>query len=250
MPAGEGPFPGIVLAHGATQLGRQLALYIIMSRKLAEKGYVVVNFDFRGFGQSDKPKELDALDNFDFIGDLAAVISYLTSLPKVDKTRVNLVGHSFGGGIVLSGGIQDERIHKIVSISPPRRVTERFFNEIASDIAYLQERLTREMSLKQPLPEEVVRSLIKQFAAEIILDYPIHPPVLLIDGALEPPEDLSFLHNIYLQMTEPKDYITISNATHYFGTHLDDYGLKKGLVYKKAVMAELIDTIDNWLNRF
>ena len=84
--------------------------------------------------------------------------------------------------------------------------------------------------------------------AEAILDFPIHPPILLIDGGQEDKRDLAFLRDVYERMTEPKKYVTIQSADHYFGTMRDQVGISEDTHYNKEIMTELIDTIDNWLS--
>src|SRR3989338_4375191 len=45
-PVGQGPFPGVVFFHGR---GSSRGRYLEISKRLAEKGFMALAFDFRGF---------------------------------------------------------------------------------------------------------------------------------------------------------------------------------------------------------
>lgn len=79
----------VVLIHGWPLSGES---WQAQRRALTAAGYRVVDYDRRGFGQSDKPE--DGYDYDTFADDLDSV---LTSLDLVDVT---LVGFSMGGGEV------------------------------------------------------------------------------------------------------------------------------------------------------
>lgn len=87
----------------------------------AERGYDTWAMDFRGFGQSDRPEEMDAppqqnppvVTHQEALKDLTAVIHYIKKKQNVDK--VNLVGWSWGA--VVAGeyaATQPEDVHKLV----------------------------------------------------------------------------------------------------------------------------------------
>ncbi len=87
----------------------------------AKRGYDTWAMDFRGFGQSDRPKEMDApprqnppvVTHQEALKDLDAVINYIKQKQNVDK--VNLVGWSWGA--VVAGeyaAMQPENVNKLV----------------------------------------------------------------------------------------------------------------------------------------
>ncbi len=249
IPQGKGPFPGIVIAHGGTKLGRKLALYVIMGQKLAERGYIVLSFDFRGFGESDDPPKIESPEDLDFVGDLTQAVSTLTMVKNLDPQHIYLIGHSFGAGVVIQEGVKDQRIKKIVSIAPGRRTFERFFGKNAPDKDWPQIRISHDMKLPYLIPKEILYPVLISFIAESILEFPQHPPLLFVDGSLEDPEDQKFLKNVYLKMTEPKSYVTIPGADHYFGTRKDESGFGQTPFYEEKVVREFIDTLDRWLRK-
>ncbi|HXG17455.1 MAG TPA: alpha/beta fold hydrolase [Methylomirabilota bacterium] len=107
--AGE-PRPGIVLCHGFT--GLRAVILPDYARVFAAAGFVVLTFDYRGFGGSEGTKwRLIPLEQID---DIRNAITYLQRQPEVDPERIGLWGTSFGGGHApYTAGI-DARVKAVV----------------------------------------------------------------------------------------------------------------------------------------
>ncbi|TWG94847.1 prolyl oligopeptidase family protein [Nocardioides sp. J9] len=105
VPAGDGPFPALVLAHGYIDP----AVYVNgqgMTRErawLADRGYVVLHVDYRGHAASD-PDRSDGMDMR--MGYTEDVINAVHALRRwrgpVDDERMAVVGRSMGGGVVYN----------------------------------------------------------------------------------------------------------------------------------------------------
>ncbi len=244
-----GTHPAVVISHGGTRRGRRLALYTVVARKLAERGYIVLAIDFRGFGDSERPRRFETASDLDFVQDIVAAVDYLAARPGVDPARISAVGHSFGAGVAVAASLRDRRIGRAVSISPGRNTAKRFFGPGAPDPNYPSRRMSRDMGVDPPIPRAIFDPHLKDYVAEAILDYPVHPPVLLVDGAKEPADDLAFLKDIAARMTAPKGYVTIPGADHYFGTRQDQDGSASTVPYDARVMDALVDAIDGWLKK-
>lgn len=243
----SGKSPAIAFCHGGTQIGRKLAIYVIAARQLAERGYVVLTFDFRGFGESDDPPRFESASDLDFTQDVSAALSYLAKSNAVDADRLFLVGHSFGAGVVLPASVKDARIRKTVSISPPRNTQRLQYGKDALDPMYPTKRLSADMGIAPPIAPEIFYPHLREYAAEEILRYPNHPPLLLIDGSLETMADRHFLKSVALQLREPKRYVTIQGADHYYGTRRDQNGAAGDLAHDAAPMSAMVSEIDAWL---
>jgi alpha/beta superfamily hydrolase len=239
-------FPTIVICHGGTRLGRRLAFYVVMAQELAKRGYVVLTFDFRGIGDSENPRRFETFADLDFVQDVSAALTYLSGLKQVDPSQLYVVGHSFGAGVAVMSGIRDFRVKRVVSISPGRNTKQQFFGKDAPDPDWPSRRMSEDMDIHPPIPRAIFDPHLKDYVAEAILDYPVHPPVLLVDGAAENDEDLMFLKDVYEKMTEPKGYITIQSADHYFGTKINQDGSSGKIPYDVSVMNELVKAIDHW----
>jgi dienelactone hydrolase/Ca2+-binding EF-hand superfamily protein len=105
----------------------------------AEKGYVALAFDYRGWGESEsqlmavepqaKPDEKGELTikvkalrwqmNYtDQTEDIRAAISFLAGEPSVDAERIGLMGSSYGGGLVTYMAGNDPRVKCVVAQVP------------------------------------------------------------------------------------------------------------------------------------
>lgn len=250
LPKGKDPFPGIILTHGGTNLGRKLPLYRILSHKLAQRGYAVLSFDFRGYGESEDPVKFDTPADLDFVEDVKQAVSYLSSVEGVDTSRIYLAGHSFGAGVIVPAGGQDKRIKGMVAIAPGRRGYELFWSEDAPAKHYPRQRTADDMEIPQlhRVSVDFLNPILQYVTIDTILEFPIHPPILLIDGELEDPKDLLFLRDLYENITEPKAYITIKNADHYFGVRKEnEVELENIVTYWSAIVEALVGAIDDWI---
>nr|MDH4453529.1 DUF1549 domain-containing protein [Verrucomicrobiota bacterium] len=105
----------------------------------AEKGYVALAFDYRGWGESEsqlmavdpqpKPDEKGELTlkvkalrwqmNYtDQTEDIRAAISFLAGEPSVDPQRIGIMGSSYGGGLVTYMAGNDPRVKCVVAQVP------------------------------------------------------------------------------------------------------------------------------------
>jgi len=126
--------PGLILCHGWG--GVKAHLNIAYAPQFAAAGYVVLTFDYRGWGESDSRLVIkgsmpapDAngevtvtarairqlVDPIDQIRDITSCIDYLTGEPGVDPDRTGLWGSSYGGGHVVYMAANDDRVKCIVA---------------------------------------------------------------------------------------------------------------------------------------
>ena len=131
-------YPAVVLCHGWGGTKAHLA-GTILPQRLADAGYVVLAFDYRGWGESDgKVVVLDPLpgerteatvrvrvirevvDPFDEGWDIRHALDFLEGEPGVDPDRIGLWGSSYGGGLVVWMAAHDERVRCVVSQVAPQ----------------------------------------------------------------------------------------------------------------------------------
>jgi pimeloyl-ACP methyl ester carboxylesterase len=239
-------YPGIVLLHGSTPAGRKLPLYMLLAKTLAYRHYAVLSIDLRGFGESDDPKLIDRADSWDVSRDVYRAVSYLRSLPFVDSSKIYLIGHSMGGSYAVAASMDHQRISKVVAIGPGRRVYSRILSPVAPHQQYFHERFSLDRKLQHMLPIGVFLQVADSWKLENYLDYfsgNHHPPILLIDGALESKGDLSYLSDFSERISQPKLYVTIPNSDHYSNT----MGIGPFIVYDARAFGQLVDVIDRWL---
>ena len=102
LPAGNGPFPAVVLISGSGPQDRDETLFghkpfLVIADHLARKGIACLRYDDRGTGKSTGKHSLATTE--DFAGDAQAALSFLRTQEGVDPARVGLCGHSEGGVI-------------------------------------------------------------------------------------------------------------------------------------------------------
>lgn len=106
--------PAIVFTRPGGGIKEQTAgLY---AKKFSEQGFVTIAFDPKGFGESDGRTRVE--DPFSIISDTKNAISYIESLPQVDKSNLFNAGICQGGSYALVTGTQDDRIKGTAIISP------------------------------------------------------------------------------------------------------------------------------------
>jgi dienelactone hydrolase len=126
------PLPTIIMAHG---WGGTAANFRWDALALANAGYLVLTFDYRGWGQSDgriiltsPPEKKDGrrftaqveelreyVDPLEQTTDWFNVINWAMGEPTVDKNRIGLRGSSYSGGHVFYVAARDPRVKAIVS---------------------------------------------------------------------------------------------------------------------------------------
>ena len=107
-PKGDGPFPAIIIWHGAPG-GRGMEQLVGWSRgatggpvweRFLQEGYVVAVADYRG-GNMNLMSASSTTGVITSIDDGLAVIDYVKALKYVDADRINLYGVSLGGNLVM-----------------------------------------------------------------------------------------------------------------------------------------------------
>jgi uncharacterized protein len=124
--------PTIIMAHG---WGGTAANFRWDALALANAGFLVVTFDYRGWGQSDgriilaaQPEKKEGrrysaevqelreyVDPIEQTTDWFNVINWAMGEPAVDKNRIGLRGSSYSGGHVFYVAARDPRVKAIVS---------------------------------------------------------------------------------------------------------------------------------------
>jgi uncharacterized protein len=103
---------GIVLCHGYTGVR---SIYLPdNARVLAEAGYVVMSFDYKGWDDSEGPKS--RLAPYSRVADVQAALTFLGAQPEVDAARLGLYGTSYGGATVVFVAAVDPRVKCVVSV--------------------------------------------------------------------------------------------------------------------------------------
>jgi pimeloyl-ACP methyl ester carboxylesterase len=123
---------GVVLAHGG-QFDKES--WEKQAQILAEAGFRVLAFDFRGYGQSRGPKSKPRFDGVEY--DVLAAVRYMH---RTGAKTVSVVGASFGGGAAADASILSKpgEIDRLVLLAawtdnPPEKIKGRKLFIVARD---------------------------------------------------------------------------------------------------------------------
>jgi dienelactone hydrolase len=107
-PAGEGPFPAIVLAHTCAGINAHTELW---TKRLVGWGYVVIAPDsFRPRGVTEVCLRGNAVSANQRVADMMGALEFLATLPFVQHDRIGLIGHSHGGWTAMRSAQQPYRL--------------------------------------------------------------------------------------------------------------------------------------------
>lgn len=238
---------GVVLCHGYTGVKD---LYLPDNAALLnEAGYVVLTFDYKGWGKSEGARS--RLAPFSRMADVLAAVTFLGIQDEVDKTRIGIYGTSYGCATVVYAAAIDERVKctvGVIGMGNGRRwmrsvrrpdewadLLERSENDrekavvtgksemVAREVVLLPDRQSAALAAAaragnpnavEKIPFEFVEETL-QFHPEWVVDKISPRPLLLIaagDDRLVPPEDCQALFNKAL---EPKKMVTVPGYGHY-----------------------------------
>lgn len=115
MPAGKGPFPGIVVIHEYWGLNDWLKE---QASKLADQGYAALAIDLYRGKVGDTPdmahELMRGVPEDRAARDLHAAFDYLKSNPKVKKDRIAAIGWCMGGGLALNLALAEPTLTAVV----------------------------------------------------------------------------------------------------------------------------------------
>lgn len=131
--------PIVIFCHGYKGF-KDWGAWNIMAKQIAEAGYCFVKFNFshnggtiedpidfpdlEAFGNNNYTKELDDLNDV-----LDWIQKYFKDNPHIDINKINLIGHSRGGGIAILKSSEDNRITKLITLASVSDFSNRFGTE-------------------------------------------------------------------------------------------------------------------------
>lgn len=105
----EGEGPAVLLLHGFPDDG---SLWRNQLPVLVERGFQVIAPDQRGFGESDRPEQVEAYSFPFLLGDMLAVLDHLA----IDRAHV--VGHDWGAAVAWAlASLAPDRVDHLAALS-------------------------------------------------------------------------------------------------------------------------------------
>jgi len=117
MPEGGQPCSGIVLPQGTVGLKEHYRSPVILSM-LADAGFAALTFDYRGFGESEGPKDQarSQIVPLEQVQDIRNALTFLAAQPDVDANRLALFGFCWGGSHSVYVGAIDPRVKCVAEV--------------------------------------------------------------------------------------------------------------------------------------
>lgn len=214
---GDRKLPLVVITHGF--VGNRIGvdrLFVQAAREFAEKGSLVLRFDFAGCGESEGVYGEHGLDSM--IEQTRTVLDYALALDIVDPTRVTLLGHSLGGAVALLTAARDRRIKSLALWSP---VGYPF-----NDILRIVGRKTYDEAVTKGAADYLGYSLTPAFFDSLLRHQPFQETqkfsgdVLIVHGTADDviPVDYTFLleKTFWLRGEGRSEKVVIFQANHTF----------------------------------
>lgn len=106
----DNPVPGVVYIHGYQNNRETSDAYCI---ELARRGFVVLNIDAIGRGNSGIPNDINDSDFDETYGGQTS-LEYLRALPFVDADRTGMMGHSLGAEMAYTVALNNPTVNALV----------------------------------------------------------------------------------------------------------------------------------------
>ncbi len=115
LPQRTTPSPVVVMCAGMT-LTKEVWLPA-NADWLCAQGYATLSFDYRGFGESEGPR--NRLVPSMQVDDVRSAITFLETVSEVDAARVGLFGVSLGASVAVATAGVDSRVKATVAVAGP-----------------------------------------------------------------------------------------------------------------------------------
>src|SRR5262244_2903418 len=207
---------GIVLCHGYTGVR---SIYLPdNARVLAEAGYVVLTFDYKGWGDSDGAKT--RLAPYSRVADVQAALTFMGAQPEVDAARLGI------GARWMRSVRRPDEYHDLLERAAADRVKRALTgNSELSDRndVLLPDRQSAELgaAARRDNPAAVTQVPLEfiddtlGFNPEWVVDRIAPRPILFIttdDDRLVPPQESEAM---YARAGEPKKLVVLKGFGHY-----------------------------------
>jgi dienelactone hydrolase len=247
-----GARPGVLILHGNTWLGRNLAIYRLLAERLAELGYVVLTFDYVGKGESDDPFRYGRSGvpaAFDFPAQTRTAIAYMRQNLRVDPDDITVFGHSRGVDWAELVGVTSDRVSRVALMvaPPPPPPSDAVISNSPPDVS---DRYgdTYRLLYDKPVPDWFRWSMTGDddrgwSAAHEALRTPGHKPILVLLGERDEPRGHDRVEALFAEYAEPKKLVKLDRSDHYANA-----GQGLGLTfYDKAVADDLVGELVAWI---
>lgn len=223
--------PIVIFAHGFKGF-KDWGTWEMIGKKIVEAGFIFIKFNFSHNGTTPKaPSLFDDLEafgenNYEIeLNDLDAVLDWIETqeiIPKltINIDRINLIGHSRGGGIAIIKAVEDNRIKKLITWASVATLDWMFQSEMVENWKkngvhiIINGRTKQEMPLYYQLYENFEKNR-QRFDTKNALKN-LNKPHLILQGTKDPaiPVEAAERHK---KWNPNANLVLIDDANHVFG---------------------------------
>ena len=212
IPSGEGPFPGICKFHGLPGGPDQVDGFAM---NLAEAGFVVLTFDFRGFRQSEGLFTLSGQ-----IKDAKVALTHLLDSDLTVDSWSGIYAASWGAAVAICALAEDPRSNALCLRAPIYDtlwfVQSPMIRPAVDSIAETDP--TQIRGIDDPeLQEEMLRRMVEDAKVYNPMNEisKISPrPMLIVHGTDDVGVPLAGVKRLYELAGEPKELVIVEGADH------------------------------------
>jgi dienelactone hydrolase len=281
LPAGDGPFPAVVLVHGSGANDRDEAVgaqrpFRDLAGGLASRGIAVLRYEKRTkqYGAKVAASKDPFTVKEEVIDDAVAAVSLLRKNPAIDGKRVFVLGHSLGAGLAPQIAAADPDVAGLIILAGFTRPLEDVMVEQIEYLLSLDDSLPEKKKQEglDKLKEKVARVKDPKLAPETpaselmggsgaywlsLRDY--HPteaaakvkqPLLILQGERDYQVTMTDFGNWKKALADRKD-VTLKSYPKLNHLFAEGEGKSKPEEYQKPahVAQEVIDDIAGWVKK-
>jgi dipeptidyl aminopeptidase/acylaminoacyl peptidase len=269
LPArGRGPFPAVTTLTGSGAHYRDgnrtpehpYRPFRQIAERLAACGVATLRLDDRGVGESTG--QADAATAEDTAADAEAALTFLRARPEIDRRRLGLIGHSYGGEIAPMVAAADPGVAAVVLLAGPARPfreTMRYQHRyrIENDPAVAPAEREKALAEAMVQQEANVKASTEAWRPSIQDRDPLptarrlRMPVLILQGSTDravPPEDAVLLEEAVREGGNARvERHLFPGVNHHF--QRDPVGAREGYdrLPTQDLAPEVLDTLCTWL---
>ena len=207
LPDGEGPWPAVIVLHGAGSRKENHADY---ARAAVAHGLAALTFDNRGHGETEGPLGDRVVD------DLRALAAWLAQRPEIDGTRIAVRGSSMGGLLAIHAAAASDDVAAAVAICPAAEWM------LAEDVQRVID--GRPLPAYSALPEmdidaPALAAWLESNDVEAAVEHMGAKPLLLIHARGDEVVPYTQSQKLYERAEEPKRLLLLDGGHHRSAQH-------------------------------